>query len=431
MSKETSLSILQGRLIDPANQIDQVTDLHIAKGRILAIGQTPPGFEADKLIQANNLIVCPGLVDMSVRLREPGLEHKATIASETLAAAKSGITTLCCMPDTDPAIDTPAVVELIRRTAKNNGNARVMPIGALTQGLEGSKLSEMAALKDAGCIAVSNADSPLANTLVERRALEYAGTYGLLVYLRAEDKHLRNQGCVHEGPIANRLGLPGIPSVAESVAVARDLALASHTQTRIHFHGISTAAAVDMLSQARQKGLQVSADVAAHQLHLTEHDLEGFNSQCHVNPPLRSQPDCQALRQAVASGVISAICSDHQPHEEDAKLAPFAQTQAGISGLETLLPLTLKLVEDGLLTLPEAIARLTCDPAKILGIPAGTLGLGKKADICIFDPEQPWVLNPQDLISEGKNTPFGNWHFQGRIQQTLLQGKTVYKLKKS
>lgn len=426
MRSGPNVEIINGRLIDPANGIDDQTNIFIADGCILAIGEKPPGFEAEHTIDATDQIVCPGFIDLNARLREPGQEHKATIASETAAAAKSGITTLCCPPDTDPVIDTPAVVELIRRRAKQSGKAMVLPIGAMTQELEGSTISEMAALKEAGCVAVSNGYAPLKNTLVERRALEYATTYGLIVFLRPEDRHLADGGCVHEGPVANRLGLPGIPSAAECVAVARDLALAENTGAHIHFRGISTAKAIHMITQAQNQGLPVSVDVSAHQLHLTEQDIDPFNSQCHVIPPLRTYEDREALRKAVASGAISTICSDHQPHEADAKLAPFPSTEPGISALETLLPLTLKLVEDGLLPLTDAIARITSGPAETLGIAAGRLGVGEQADIAIFDPEAHWKLTSDSLISEGKNTPFLNWHFSGKVTHTLFEGRIVY-----
>jgi dihydroorotase len=426
MSEGPYIAIRHGRLIDPANQRDERADLFIGDGRVLAIGEPPPGFAEDLSIDARGLVVCPGLVDLNAHLREPGLEHKATIASELAAAAHGGITTLCCAPDTEPVIDSPAVVELIHHRAKQSGKARVLPIGALTQGLGGEIISAMAALQEVGCVALSNGLAPLGNTLVERRALEYAATYGLLVFLRAEDPQLRDNGCIHEGPVATRLGLPGIPSAAETVAVARDLALAEHTGARVHFHGLSTAEAVRMIQRAQQDGLPVSADVAIHQLHLTEQDVDVFDSRCHVSPPLRTLRDREALRQGLADGVIGALCSDHQPHERDAKLAPFPSTQPGISGLETLLPLTLELVRDGLLSLPQAISRLTRDPAAILGIDAGRLGVGDSANLCVFDPEAHWVLDSRKMHSAGRNTPFDGWHLAGQVRYTLFEGRLVY-----
>ncbi|MBT8438523.1 MAG: dihydroorotase, partial [Gammaproteobacteria bacterium] len=276
-AQSPSISIINGRLIDPANSIDEVTDIHISQGKVLAIGEKPSGFEAEQMIDARDKVVCPGLVDLSARLREPGLEFKATIGSETRAAAKAGITTMICPPDTDPVIDTPAVMELIRSKAKQSAFARVLCTAAISKKLEGKELSEMAELAEAGCVGVSNAYKPLGNTLIERRALEYASTFGIKVFLKAEDRHLRNQGCVHEGIIASRLGLPGFPEAAETVAVARDIALAESTGATLHFQRISTAKSVRKINRARHDGILLSMDVAAHQLHLTEMDADGFN----------------------------------------------------------------------------------------------------------------------------------------------------------
>jgi dihydroorotase len=426
MTTTNNIEIINGRLIDPANNIDGQHNIYIQNGRISAIGQPPAGFTPDQSIDASGQVVCPGLVDLSARVREPGQEHKATIESETRAASRGGITTICCPPDTNPVIDTPAVAGMIHNKSLEIGYARILPIGALTQGLDGKQLSEMVALTRAECPVLSNAYAPLANTLVERRALEYAATFGITVIIRPEDRHLRNSGCAHEGPVCTRLGLPGIPEAAESVAVARDLALAAHTGCTIHFHALSTATALEMIESARNKGLPITANVAAHQLHLTEDDIDGFDSNCHVIPPLRTRHDQEQLRQGLASGAISAICSDHQPHEPDAKEAPFPSTMPGISALETMLALTLKLVQDGLLDLPTAIARLTSGPAEILGLPLGQLGPGGDADICIFDPNKSWELAPGEMLSAGKNTPFLNRTFTGQVTNTLFQGRIVY-----
>jgi len=426
MTIANSIEIINGRLIDPANNIDGQHNLYIQNGKITALDHVPSGFTPDLSIDASGQIVCPGLVDLSARVREPGQEHKATIESETRAAAKGGITTICCPPDTNPVIDTPAVAGMIHNKSLEIGYARVLPIGALTKGLEGNQLSEMVALTRAECPVLSNAYAPLANTLVERRVLEYAATFGITVFIRPEDRHLRNNGCVHEGPVCARLGLPGIPEAAESVAVARDLALAAHTGCTIHFHALSTATALQMIETAQQNNLPITANVAAHQLHLTEEDIDGFNSNCHVIPPLRTNKDMQTLRQGLASGVIGAICSDHQPHEPDAKEAPFPSTMSGISSLETLLPLALKLVQDGILDLPTAITRLTSGPAAILGLPLGQLSAGADADICIFDPEKSWEFLTDNMLSAGKNTPFQNQTFTGQVTHTLFQGRVVY-----
>jgi len=419
------LSILNGRVIDPANGVDRVADLFVVKGRIAALGTAPDGFVADRSIDASGQLVCPGLVDLRARLREPGQENTATIASETRAAAAGGITTLVSPPDTDPVVDNPAVVDLIRHRAAQAGFARVMSLGALTQGLAGKTLAEMHALKTAGCVGVGNGQRAVSNTEVMRRAMEYAATQGLPVFLHAEDPWLAEGGCAHEGAVSVRLGLPGIPEAAETIAVARDLQLIEQTGVRAHFCGLSSVRAVQMIARARFDGLPVTADVAAHQLFLTDMDIGYFDSQCHVRPPLRSQRDRDGLRQALADGSIDAICSDHQPHDTDAKLAPFPASEPGISALETLLPLTLRLVDEGVLGLSEAIARLTSGPAQIIGRDAG-LAVGEIADVCIVDPEQYHELSAATMVSHGHNSPFLGWEFKGRVTHTLLGGRETF-----
>lgn len=420
------IRIHNGRVIDPAHKVDAIQDVWIADGRIAAVGKAPDAFKADRSIDASGLVVCPGFIDLCAHLREPGLEHKATIASETAAAASAGITTLVCPPDTDPVIDTPAVANLIQQRAQAAGMARVLTLGALTQGLSGTQISEMGALKAAGCVGVTNARHFITNSLIQRRAMEYAATHDLLVFLHAEDPWLSNNGCVHEGQMGSRLGLPGIPEAAETVAVARDLALVQQTGVRAHFCRLSSARAMRMVARAQHDGLPVSADVSAHQLHLTEIDVGDFNSQCHVLPPLRTARDRDALRAALAKGTLQAVCSDHQPHEADAKLAPFAATEPGISALETLLPLGLRLVEDGVLSLNDIIARLTHQPANLLGLDLGTLKPGGAADLCLFDPELRWEVLPEEMQSRGRNTPFAGWQFKGRAMVTIFNGKIVY-----
>lgn len=422
-----SLLITGGRLIDPANGIDGKKDLYIdVKGFVAGVGKAPAGFKATRTIDATGKIVCPGLVDLRARLREPGLEYKATIESETRAAVAAGITTLCCPPDTHPVIDTPAMAQMLQSRAWCFGLAFIHPLGALTRGLEGKLLADMEALDEAGCVGFTNAFTPISDTQVLRRAFEYAATLDLTVFLHAEDPWLKGMGCVHEGEASTRLGLPGIPEAAETVAVARDLALIEQTGCRAHFCGLSSARAITMVAEAQKRGLPVSADVTAHHLHLTEHDVEGFDSQCHVRPPLRSKKDREALRRGLKSGVLGAICSDHQPHEPDAKLAPFARAEPGISALETLLPLTLKLVDENVLELAEAIALLTSKPAQILGIEAGQLGIGATADVCVFDPKANWTLTEDQIVSRGRNTPFLGHTFRGQVTRTLVGGKPVF-----
>ena len=422
------IHIRGGRVIDPASELDGQLDVFVADGRITAVGAAPDGFTADHIIDATGRVVCPGLVDLCARLREPGQEHKATIASESAAAASGGITTLCCPPDTRPVVETPADIELIRLRAEAAGKTRVVTLGALTRGLRGEQLSEMAALQQAGCVGVSNAMQPLANTLVQRRALEYAATFNLTVFLYANDHWLTSDGCAHEGKVATRLGLPGIPEAAETAAVARDLALIEQTGVRAHFCRLTTARAVRMVARARYDGLPVTADAAMPYLYLTEIDISDFDTRCHVIPPLRTVEDRQGLRDALQRGTLNAVCSDHQPHEPDAKQGPFPSTEPGISGLETLLPLGLRLVDESVTDLSNMLRSLTSSPAGILGLPCGTLASDSIADICIFDPELTWQLDAHNMLSNGQNTPFLDWEMKGRVTHTLLAGRVVYTL---
>jgi dihydroorotase len=413
-------------VIDPANNLDANLDVYIADGLIAALGKAPEDFPAGVEIDASGCIVCPGLVDLCARMREPGHEHKSTIATESQAAASGGITTLCCPPDTVPVIDTPAVTELIRLRAEEAGKTHIVTLGALTSGLQGEQLSEMAALEKAGCVGVSNARQPIVNSLVERRALEYAATFDLTVFLHANDHWLSANGCAHEGKVATRLGLPAIPEAAETAAVARDLALIEQTGVRAHFCRLTTARAAHMVARAQFDGVPVSADTAIPYLFLTEIDISDFNSNCHIIPPLRTTEDRQRLRDELRRGTLAAICSDHQPHEPDAKLRPFPSTEPGISGLDTLLPMSLRLVDEQVIDLSTLIHRLTAGPAKILGLPCGTLSPGAVADVCIFDPERTWLLDTNSMHSNGYNTPFLGWEMKGRVLHTVLAGKHVY-----
>lgn len=426
MASDFTISIRNGRLIDPATGFDGEADLHLAEGRVLAIGAAPAGFRPERTLDARGCLVFPGVVDLSARLREPGLEHKATIASETRAAAAGGITTLCCPPDTSPVVDTPAVAQLIQQTAARHGHARVLPAGALTRKLEGKVLAEMAALKQAGCPVLSQVGRTILSTHVARRALEYASTFGMRVFLQPLDPELAEGGCAHEGRVSTRLGLPGIPEAAETLAVARDLALAEQTGARIHLRGLSTARALEMLAEARARGVQASADVAIHQLLLTEEDIAGLDPNCHVIPPLRTRSDRDALRLALANGDLVALCSDHQPHDADAKLAPFPETAPGISGLETLLPLGLRLVEEKVMDVMTLITRLTLGPAEVLGRRLGRLAVGERADVCVFDPRRTWTVSPETLLSHGENSPFMGLELRGQVIWTLLDGRIVF-----
>jgi dihydroorotase len=418
--------IENGRVIDPTNKIDCHGPVYLANGKIVSVIKAPIAFEPDLVIDASKQIVCPGFIDLSTRLREPGQSRKATFASETAAAAAAGITTLCLQPDTVPVIDARAVAELIKDQAERTGYTQILPIGALTQRLEGAELSAMLALKDAGCIAVSNANKPLKNLLVLRRAMEYAASHDLLLIYRPNDHSLANNGCVHEGSFSTRYGLPSIPDAAETIALAQCLELAELTGCRVHFGQLSSRRSVIRLQQAKKYGLSVSADVAIHQLHLTEDDIIPFDSAYHVQPPFRSLRDKEALNQGLANGTIDCLCSDHQPHDLDAKLGAFPETEPGISSLETLLPLMLRLVAEKSITLEQGIAALTQKPAQILRLERGALTPGFAADICIFDPSLEWQVGSANWHSQGVNTPFWEQTFKGKVTHTLQAGKLIY-----
>ncbi|WP_432697253.1 dihydroorotase [Marinobacterium sp. YM272] len=422
-----NILIRGGRLIDPAQQMDQVTDLYIRGEEILAIGDAPDGFEADEIIDAQGLVVCPGFIDLCAHVREPGYTQKGSIASETAAAAAGGITTLVTPPTTKPVVDTPAVAEMIQDRAAEQGLARVLPMGALTQGLAGEQLAPMHALASSGCIAFTNTRKPVASTLVLLRALEYASTHDLLVVFQAQDPSLSVNGCMHEGATSTRLGLNGISEAAETIEVSRCLMLVEQTGVRAHFGQLSCERSVRLIEAARERGLRVSADVSIQNLLLTDESVSGFDADYHLLPPLRGQLDRAGLRQGLVTDTLQAICSDHQPHEAIAKQAPFAATEPGMSNLETLLPLALQLVEEQLLELPQMIEKLTLGPARILGLDDGTLEVGTQADICIFDPHETWALDTTQMRSGGRNTPFAGQTLTGRVQTTLLGGEIVFR----
>ena len=414
------IAIIGARLIDPASGLDQLADLFLADGKIASIGQAPAGFQAEQTLNAHGLVAAPGLVDLNVALREPGFSRKGSIASETRAAAAGGVTSLCCPPDTRPVLDSTAVAELILDRAAT-GSARVFPIGALSTQLEGAQLAELMALQEAGCVAFSNGLAGFRSNRTLCRALEYAATFDLTVVLHPQDADLAEGGLAHEGATAARLGLTGIPDSAESVALSRDLLLVEQTGVRAHFSQLTSARGVQLIAEAQARGLPVTADVALYQLILTDEALADFSSLYHVQPPLRSHADREALRAAVASGVISAIASHHQPHDDDAKQAPFAATEPGISSVELLLPLALTLVQDGLLDLPTLLARLTSGPADALRLPAGRLTQGSRADLVLFDPSGSTLAGEQ-WHSKGRNCPFLGHCLPGAVRYTISQG---------
>ena len=415
------LHIKYGRVIDPASGKDGVGDVFVVDGKISA-----EGGKADKVIDAKGLIVAPGFIDLSARLREPGFEYKATLESEMNAAVAGGVTSLACPPDTDPTLDEPGLVDMLRRRAKSLERARVYPVGALTVKLEGATLTEMGLLADAGCVAFSQANVPLADTQVLWRALQYAATFGFSVWLRAEDAWLGKSGVAHDGDVATRLGLPGIPAFAETIALGTLLELVRATRARVHICRLSSAGGVEMMRAAKKEGLPVSCDVGIHHVHLCDRDLGFFDSNCRLDPPLRSQRDRDALSQALAEGVVDCVCSDHTPVDDDGKHLPFAEAEAGATGLELLLPLTLKWGAARKLNLAQTLARITSDPARILGTASGRLTAGAPADITLFDPQASVRVSAESLKSQGKNTPFLGYELQGRVKATIVNGNVVY-----
>jgi len=420
------MHIKNGRLIDPINRVDAIQDIFIEKGKVVAIGSAPVGFQANHVIDASALIVCPGLVDLSVRLREPGLEYKATLESEMGAAVAGGVTSFACPPDTDPPLDEPGLVEMLKHRAKNLNQAHVYPIGALTQGLRGERLTEMAELYDAGCIVFGQPDGLLPNLRVLMQAMKYASTFGFSVWLRPQEISLTNDGVAHDGEVATRLGLPTVPVCAETIALSNIILLAKEAGVRVHLCRISSAEGVAMIRAAKQQGLPITCDVTINHIHLSDMDIGFFDSNCHLMPPLRSSSDRDALRSALLDGTIDAVCSDHAPVDEDAKLLPFGQSEVGATGVELLLPLTLKWGMEMNLPLSQTLAKITSDAARILSIDAGHLSVGSAADICIFDPEHYWKVTPSAILSQGKNTPFLGMELPGGIKYTLVNGHIVY-----
>jgi len=414
--------IRNGRVIDPASGRDAVGDLAIADGRMC---EALSG-KADRVIDATGLVVAPGLIDIAVRLREPGYEYKATLESEMDAAVAGGVTSLACPPDTDPPLDEPGLVDMLRRRAKVLSRARVYPVGALTVKLAGERLTEMAELAEAGCVAFSQANEPLSDTQLTWRAMQYAATFGFPVWLRAEDHWLARGGVAHDGDLATRLGLPGIPVFAETIALGVLLELVRATGTQLHLCRLSSAGAVDMVRKAKLEGLPVSCDVGIHHLHLCELDLGYFDSHCRLVPPLRGQRDRDALAAGLADGTIDCVCSDHTPVDEDHKQMPFSEAEAGATGLELLLPLTLKWGAQQKLPLAKVLARITSEPARILGVHSGRLQPGAPADVVVFDPEAAWRVSPEALRSQGKNTPYLGYELAGRVRYTLVAGNVVF-----
>lgn len=424
------IHIKNGHLIDPANGIDAKQDVYIAAGKIAGIGQAPEGFVATKVIDASGLVVAPGFVDLSARLREPGYEYKATLESEMQAAMQGGVTSLICPPDTDPVLDEPGLVEMLKHRAKSLNQANVYPLGALTMGLKGTALTEMAELTDAGCIGFSQADCPILDTTVMLRAMQYAKTFDYTVWLRPQDPHLGIKGVAHSGPVASRLGLSGVPVMAETIALHTILELVRVTGARVHLCRMSTGAGLELVRAAKKEGLPITCDVGAHHIHLTENDIGFFDSNARLSPPLRSQRDRDAICRGLLDGTIDAICSDHTPVDDDEKLLPFGEASPGATGLELLLSLSLKWAEDCVdqdkQPLAQAIAKITADAARIVGLPSGQLSVGSVADICLFDPAVRWTVAAKALASQGKHTPFLGYELSGQVKTTIVAGHIAF-----
>jgi len=418
--------IQNGRYINPCTHQDELADIFIENQLITAIGDKPQGFEADQTIDASNKLVIPGLVDVQCRVRQPGSTQKANTSTETNAAAHGGITSVCIPPDANPVTDNAAVVELIHHNNQKAGNrCHLYTIGALSKELKGEQLSNMGTLKRAGCIALSNALQPFSNNLVQRRAMEYAAGQKMLIVIQPYDHALYADGCAHEGALATRLGLPPIPEAAETAALARDIELVAQTGARTHFGQLSCARSVDMIRKAKKDGLPVSADVAIHQLFLTDRDIDGFDTNKRTIPPLRSETDRDVLREGLKDGSIDCICSDHQPHDIDAKLQPFPSAEPGISGLDTFLPLLFRLVDEGILDLQQAIAKASINPARIFKLPAGQIATGELADLIIVDTQCHYQCDAANFYSAGHNTAFQGWDFSARAETTLVAGKLI------
>ena len=421
-----------GRLVDPASGLDGPGDVAIAAGRIVSLGRVSADFSPNRTIDASGLVVAPGLVDLAVRLREPGHEHEGMLESEMAAAVAGGVTTLVCPPDTEPVLDEPGLVEMLKFRARSLNLAHLYPLGALTRGLQGEALTEMAELTEAGCVGFSHADVAVKDTLVLHRALQYAATFGYTVWLRANDAFLGN-GVAAKGALATRMGLSGVPVIAETIALNTLFELVRDTGARVHLCRLSSGAGVELLRRAKAEGLPVTCDVSVNQLHLTDLDIGYFNASMRLTPPLRQQRDRDAIRAALADGTIDALVSDHTPVDADAKNLPFAESEPGATGLELLLALALKWGAESGLSLPATLATVTAGPVCVLGNALGTLGSsagklveGGVADLCLFNADQRWTVAPEALRSQGKHTPFTGHELQGRVQTTLVGGIVAF-----
>jgi dihydroorotase len=433
MKTLSKLLIRGGRVIDPASGFDEIADVALVDGVVSAIKNIAPDFQPTQVMEAAGCLVLPGLLDLAVRLREPGLEHARMLESEMAAAVAGGVTSLVCPPDTDPVLDEPGLVEMLRFRAEKLNQARVYPLGALTRKLEGVALTEMLELTEAGCVAFSQAEVPLANTQVMQRAFQYASTFGYAVWLRPQEFFL-GKGVAASGALATRLGLSGVPVAAETIALHAIFELMRATGARVHLCRLSSAAGVALVRQAKLDGLKVSCDVSINSLHLTDADIGYFDSRARLNPPLRQQRDRDALRAALADGTIDALVSDHTPVDEDAKALPFAESEPGATGVELLLSLALKWSHDSGTPFARALAVVTSGPAEVVGEAlgpkrqgrVGRLMVGGLADLCIFDPQDAWTVESGALHSQGKHTPFSGYELPGRVRCTIVGGQVVH-----
>ena len=424
--------IKNGRIIDPASGFDAIGDVAIAAGRINALGRVSPDFHANRTIDASGLVVMPGLVDLAVRLREPGHEHEGMLESEMAAAVAGGVTSLVCLPDTDPPLDEPGLVEMLKFRARNLNQAHLYPLGALTRGLAGTALTEMAELTEAGCVGFSQAEVALNDTLVLHRALQYASTFGYTTWLRAQDGFL-GQGVAAKGALATRMGLSGVPVIAETIALNTIFELVRDTGARVHLCRLSSAAGIELVRRAKAEGLPITCDVSINQLHLTDMDIGYFNAAMRLTPPLRQQRDRDAIRAGLADGTIDALVSDHTPVDADAKNLPFAEAEPGATGLELLLSLALKWGTEAGVPLPQTLATVTSRPVAVLGDALGSLAHsagrlveGGVADLCLFHLGESWPVQPGMLKSQGKHTPFAGHELPGRVKCTLVSGHVAY-----
>ncbi|MBK5277017.1 MAG: dihydroorotase [Desulfuromonadales bacterium] len=421
-----NLLIKGGRVIDPSQNIDAIMDVVVEKGLVKEIGAELTVPAGAKVIDATGKYVVPGLIDMHVHLRDPGLEYKEDIVSGTRAAAAGGFTSVCCMPNTKPVIDNKAIVSYIINKAKHEGFCNVFPVGNITYGMHGERMAEMGELKEAGCVAVSDDGKPVSNSELMRRALEYARGIGILVISHAEELDLVGAGVMNEGLTSTELGLKGIPRVAEDIATAREVMLAEYTNSPIHIAHVSTFGSVRIIREAKARGVRVTCETAPHYFTLTDDAVRGYDTNAKMNPPLREAADVAAIKEGLKDGTIDCIATDHAPHHLDEKDVEFNEAMNGIIGLETSLPLSLRLVEDGVLTLNQLVDKMSVNPSNILVLNRGSLKAGSIADITVIDPAVQWTVEKEKLASKSKNSPFLGWNVQGRASATVLAGKIVY-----